>query len=85
MCTKEVLLTLQCCCTVVTESKFSPRNMSRISPKLSKSTIENSDTNRLVPKILDFDHFGEILDIFRGGNLLSVSNVSIETVFDSLY
>ena len=40
--------------------------------------IENSVyRDRLVPKILEFSHFGDILDLFRGRNLLLVS-----TVFD---
>ena len=30
-------------------------------------------------KVLDFYHFGDILDLFRGGNLLSVSTVHVST------
>ena len=29
-------------------------------------------------KVLDFSHFGEILDLFRDGNLLFVSTVAID-------
>ncbi len=47
------------------KSTFPPQNRSRIG-------IDGSQ------KVLDFDHFGEILDLFRGGSLLFVSTVGME-------